>query len=79
MVWGSTSPHAAGGIRSDRGTVITLTSVLVALLAAFTVCALIGLSVWLLVLFGVLTGLHSVAWLSERTSAWRLPADADAP
>nr|WP_269450261.1 hypothetical protein [Gordonia sp. LAM0048] len=35
------------------------------------------MSVWLLVLFGVLTGLHSLAWLTERTSAWRLPAETD--
>ncbi|MCR5978742.1 hypothetical protein GDN83_13555 [Gordonia jinghuaiqii] len=56
---------------------ITVTSVLVALLAAFAVCVLVGLSVWLLVLFGVLTGLQSVAWVTERTSAWRMPSESD--
>jgi len=47
------------------------------LLAAFVLCAIIGLSIWLVVLFGLLTGLQSVAWVSERISVWRLPAEAD--
>jgi hypothetical protein len=49
--------------------------VLVVFLAAFAVCALVGLSIWLIVLFGLLSGVQAVAWVTERTSAWRLPAE----
>ena len=38
-----------------------------------------GPVVGMVLLFGVLTGLQTVAWLTERMSAWRLPAEADAP
>ncbi|WP_247603004.1 hypothetical protein [Gordonia amicalis] len=44
---------------------------------SFAVCALVGLSIWLVVLFGLLSGVQAVAWVTERTSAWRLPADHD--
>ncbi|MHC3001927.1 hypothetical protein OK17_06785 [Gordonia sp. GN26] len=56
---------------------MTLTGVLVVFLAAFAVCALIGLSIWLIVLFGLLSGVQAVAWVTEQTSAWRLPAEPD--
>ncbi|TSD97190.1 hypothetical protein FOV72_09215 [Gordonia rubripertincta] len=56
---------------------MTLTGVLVVFLAAFAVCALVGLSIWLIVLFGLLSGVQAVAWVTEQTSAWRLPAEPD--
>jgi len=50
---------------------ISLSGVLVTCLAAFVVSAAVGLSVWIVVFFGLLSGLQSVAWLADRTSVWR--------